>query len=480
MVAVAMPVVSSGALVDEIDAQVAAHPANLPENSNKFYEDSAVPRGCPTDRFVLQGPRPYTGGFNNMLMSFQGSLLLARATNRTYVVPAGRNDRYNQKQGEFRFKDVVDLEEMKRVWPCFVDSNKPWGVAAQTAYVDQPHAAAAARGARRGRRGLLVANATLGLDWPLSSSSSSSSSWFRRRHRQLQAASKTYTGTGVYAAKNDYRPKPGTIATSAPIRYSGGPMPGVTIDLLKTHFNGDDIRQAHIAQVGGSAWSGIMTFCPTTVEDEQFWRHVKPSKLIADEVAAFQKAKGLVPGEYVAVHTRWLEGKCPGRAKNYYVKGVAKQLAAMCNNNIKLTASIAKAKGLTGAKIFLASDRQRLDNDKTFHGAGAISYDKGNNKDRYYGAGTQFVKGYAGKVVFEPLVDMFTLVDAKLFVGNMISTFSTNTASLRAALGRESVLAWPEPKTTKTFWECERAHFWCGPELKEWSSAGHTKRHGSC
>ena len=83
-------------------------------------------------------------------------------------------------------------------------------------------------------------------------------------------------------------------------------------------------------------------------------------------------------------------------------------------------------------------------------------------------------------MVFEPLVDMFLLVDAKLFIGNMISTFSTNAASIRASQGLESVLAWPEPRTTKTFWECERAHFWCGPAGRDWSSAGHTKNHGSC
>ena len=34
------------------------------------------------------GPRTYTGGFNNMLMTFQAALLLARYTNRTFVIPA--------------------------------------------------------------------------------------------------------------------------------------------------------------------------------------------------------------------------------------------------------------------------------------------------------------------------------------------------------------------------------------------------------
>ena len=60
-----------------------------------------------------------------------------------------------------------------------------------------------------------------------------------------------------------------------------------------------------------------------------------------------------------------------------------------------------------------------------------MSYDRGNKKDKYFGDGTHFVTGHTGKKVFEPAVDMFTLVGAKLFVGNMLSTFSTNVANIR-------------------------------------------------
>ena len=43
---------------------------------------------------------------------------------------------------------------------------------------------------------------------------------------------------------------------------------------------------------------------------------------------------------------------------------------------------------------------------------------------------------------------------AELFIGNMLSTFSTNVAAIRYANGeKESILAWPEPKSvTKSFW----------------------------
>ena len=58
-----------------------------------------------------------------MLMTFQAALLLARYTNRTFIVPAARNDRYN----DFRFSWAVDYEALRPVWPCFMDSDTPWG-----------------------------------------------------------------------------------------------------------------------------------------------------------------------------------------------------------------------------------------------------------------------------------------------------------------------------------------------------------------
>ena len=78
---------------------------------------------------------------------------------------------------------------------------------------------------------------------------------------------------------------------------------------------------------------------------------------------------------------------------------------------------------------------------------------------------------------------MFILSKAKLFVGNMLSTFSTNVANIRYGHdGKRSILAWPEPPILKqrTFWQCERAAFWCGTETKQGSSHGKSKAHGNC
>lgn len=226
-----------------------------------------------------------------------------------------------------------------------------------------------------------------------------------------------------------------------------------------------------------------MTMCPTPDSSALFWQHVKPAADIKAEVEAFREQRlGGPDGKYVAVHLRWLEGKCVGRAGMYYMKHVSKPIANMCLNKWELTSKILEAKGLGNMPLFLASDRQRPDADKDFEKHGAVTYDRGNKKDKYYGDGTHFVKSRAGGQIFEPAVDMFLLAGAELFVGNMLSTFSTNVAAIRYANhAQESVLAWPPPDTQgKTFWECERAHFWCGPPTREFSSHGHTKNHGTC
>lgn len=85
-------------------------------------------------------------------------------------------------------------------------------------------------------------------------------------------------------------------------------------------------------------------------------------------------------------------------------------------------AKVVKEQGMDieGLKLYLASDRQRPDADKTFEKKGSISYDRGNKKDKYYGDGTHFVTGYTGVKVFEPAVDMFMLV---VGAGSVVRTF---------------------------------------------------------
>ena len=396
---------------------------------------------CPTDRYITLGPRTYTGGFNNMLMTFQAALLLARYTNRTFIVPAARNDRYN----DFRFSWAIDYDALRPVWPCFMDSDTPWGEGpAPDAGGDEVTRALLAKAKGKGRK------------------------------------------IPTSEVPSDYKPPPGTLAATRPTRASLKDGVGKKIFDAGVEFNEDpDINDSPIIMVGGNAWGGLMTTCMKPHEDALFYAHVEPSKTIAEEIAKYKEMKGLVDGEYIGVHLRYLEGKCPGRAKMFYMPTVEKQIAAMCNNMYPHTAKVVKAQGIdmSGRKLYLSSDRQRQDADKSFEKQGSISYDRGNKKDKYFGDGTHFVTGHTGKKIFEPAVDMFMLVGAKLFVGNMLSTFSTNVANIRYGHGaRRSVLAWPEPAIMKerSFWECERANFWCGTVTKEWSSVKHSKAHGNC
>ncbi|CAL6390520.1 unnamed protein product [Bathycoccus prasinos] len=466
---------------------------------------------CPTDRYLLLGPRTYTGGFNNMFMTFQSAILLARYTNRTFVIPAARNDRYT----DFRFSQAIDYEAMRPVWPCFHDTNVPWGEGeVPQAYVSVEK-----------RRKLAMVDARSEEDRMNTKDDFSTSALLIREFDELDAKrmvhadgdnedeeekqnekEKNNKNNQVIAGRtnerkllvkgkklktsdmfDDFKPKPNSVAAMRPARVRGPDNTGRQISEIASDFTSDAEVHGHpVIMISGSAWGGLMTACMKPHEDGLFFKHVQPAEHIRQEVEMYKQMRGLVDGEYVGVHLRYLEGKCPHRARAYYMPKVEKQIAAMCHNTFPHTQRVLQDHGIdlkSGTKIYLASDRQRPDADKSFEKAGSISYDKGNKKDKYFGDGTQFVKGYIGKKVFEPAVDMFILAGAKIFVGNMLSTFSTNTANIRYGWGaRRSVLAWPEPPIMKerSFWECERAAFWCGTITKEWSSEGHTKAKGNC
>ena len=401
---------------------------------------------------------------------------------------------------------------MRPVWPCFHDTNVPWGEGeVPQAYVSVEK-----------RRKLAMVDARSEEDRMNTKDDFSTSALLVREFDELDAKRMVHAdddnedeeekqneedknnqeiagrtnerkllGKGKKLKTSDmfddFKPKPNTVAALRPARVRGPDNTGRQISEIASDFTSDAEVHGHpVIMISGSAWGGLMTACMKPHEDGLFFKHVQPAEHIRQEVEMYKQMRGLVDGEYVGVHLRYLEGKCPHRARAYYMPKVEKQIAAMCHNTFPHTQRVLQDHGIdlkSGTKIYLASDRQRPDADKSFEKAGSISYDKGNKKDKYFGDGTQFVKGYIGKKVFEPAVDMFILAGAKIFVGNMLSTFSTNTANIRYGWGaRRSVLAWPEPPIMKerSFWECERAAFWCGTITKEWSSEGHTKAKGNC
>lgn len=138
---------------------------------------------------------------------------------------------------------------------------------------------------------------------------------------------------------SDYQPRPGTLAATRPHRARLTDGVGRAIrDVGEEFVENADVRDKPVIMVGGNAWGGLMTTCMKPHEDALFFAHVEPAKAIADEIARFKEEKGLVDGEYVGVHLRYLEGKCPGRAKMFYMPTVEKQIAAMCHNMYPHTA----------------------------------------------------------------------------------------------------------------------------------------------
>jgi len=402
-----------------------------------------------------------------------------------------------------RFRSFTHVQAMRPVWPCFHDSNVPWGEGeVPAAYVAVEKRRKLMTDARaeedrmntdfRSSALLIRKFDELNTKQMVHADEGDEEEERKEQPRGLaQTQKRKLLGRGKKLKTSDmfddYKAKPNSVAAMSPARVRGPDNTGRQISEIASDFTSDDKVHGHpVIMISGSAWGGLMTACMKPHEDGLFFKHVQPAEHIRQEVEMYKEMRGLVDGEYVGVHLRYLEGKCPHRARSYYMPKVEKQIAAMCHNTFPHTKKVLQDHGIDlklGTKIYLASDRQRPDADRSFEKAGSISYDKGNKKDKYFGDGTQFVKGYIGKKVFEPAVDMFILAGAKIFVGNMLSTFSTNTANIRYGWGaRRSVLAWPEPPIMKerTFWECERAAFWCGTITKEWSSEGHTKAKGNC
>ena len=402
-----------------------------------------------------------------------------------------------------RFRSFTHVQAMRPVWPCFHDSNVPWGegeVPAAYVAVEKRRKLMTDARAEEDRMNTDFRNSALlirkfdELNTKQMEHADEGDEEEERKEQPrglAQTQKRKLLGRGKKLKTSDmfddYKAKPNSVAAMSPARVRGPDNTGRQISEIASDFTSDDKVHGHpVIMISGSAWGGLMTACMKPHEDGLFFKHVQPAEHIRQEVEMYKEMRGLVDGEYVGVHLRYLEGKCPHRARSYYMPKVEKQIAAMCHNTFPHTKKVLQDHGIDlklGTKIYLASDRQRPDADRSFEKAGSISYDKGNKKDKYFGDGTQFVKGYIGKKVFEPAVDMFILAGAKIFVGNMLSTFSTNTANIRYGWGaRRSVLAWPEPPIMKerTFWECERAAFWCGTITKEWSSEGHTKAKGNC
>ena len=113
---------------------------------------------------------------------------------------------------------------------------------------------------------------------------------------------------------------PNTVAALRPARVRGPDNTGRQISEIASDFTSDAEVHGHpVIMISGSAWGGLMTACMKPHEGGLFFKHVQPAEHIRQEVEMYKQMRGLVDGEYVGVHLRYLEGKCPHRARAYYI-----------------------------------------------------------------------------------------------------------------------------------------------------------------
>eukprot|EP00667_Euglena_gracilis_P012967 EG_transcript_13346 len=156
---------------------------------------------------------------------------------------------------------------------------------------------------------------------------------------------------------------------------------------------------------------------------------LQPSPLIQHEVDHF-KATILQTPTYTAVHNRMLKSSghsvCERSLEELLglMQPVSDQQRARILRQCRLDwAYIEEAQaeaGVAGQKIFLATDRQRVELDKALMAHGAVSYHTG---------------------IFRPtspyglLVDFWLMVDSALFICNMASSIDWNVCNVRLAWG---------------------------------------------
>eukprot|EP00992_Anisonema_acinus_P014006 TRINITY_DN9051_c0_g1_i2.p1 TRINITY_DN9051_c0_g1~~TRINITY_DN9051_c0_g1_i2.p1 ORF type:complete len:489 (+),score=95.84 TRINITY_DN9051_c0_g1_i2:88-1554(+) len=156
---------------------------------------------------------------------------------------------------------------------------------------------------------------------------------------------------------------------------------------------------------------------------------LRPSKLIADEVAHFTSTVLQTP-LYVAVHHRMLKSEGHSICERQLKEMVASldlgdeeraHVVKQCRVDIPYIERAQRATGTVGQRVFLASDRQRADVDEQLMAHGAVSYHTG---------------------LFRPtsplglMVDFWLMVGSSTLVCNMASSIDWNVCNVRMARGK--------------------------------------------
>jgi hypothetical protein len=209
--------------------------------------------------------------------------------------------------------------------------------------------------------------------------------------------------------------------------------------------------------------------CPDVEELQWIFENLRPTEAYA-EVVDEAKTRFFKGNAYNGVHLRKMEKVCYGNAKAYFSPQTTVNIRNMCSMNYSLVSDIVQtiySNEETEAipPLFVATDRQDSDRDKQFVENGGVVVD------------WKSVMSNSGKSLFEPALDFFMLIDADVFLGNSVSSFSSTVAMIRVAkkkINRE-IMSWPLVRleddssedssslfsSVDSFWKCNRFKYWC-------------------
>lgn len=199
---------------------------------------------------------------------------------------------------------------MRPVWPCFHDTNVPWGEGeVPQAYVSVEK-----------RRKLAMVDARSEEDRINTKDDFSTSALLIREFDELDAKRMVHAdddnedeeekrneednNNQVIAERtnerkllgkgkklktsdmfDDFKPKPNSVAAMRPARVRGPDNTGRQISEIASDFTSDAEVHGHpVIMISGSAWGGLMTACMKPHEDGLFFKHVQPAEHIRQEV----------------------------------------------------------------------------------------------------------------------------------------------------------------------------------------------------
>lgn len=205
-----------------------------------------------------------------------------------------------------------------------------------------------------------------------------------------------------------------------------------------------ELRDATFVGLGGE----IAFFLrPGLVEMAALVSRIRPTKIIADEILAFQKKQSLISSlssedrdgverGYFGIHLRQREKECMKEVMNSFADGAARlqslsseqksAIETQCALTVTYVEKVmATTKAKKETKLFLASDHENRVLEENLVTRGAVMYTSG----KFHTKEHDGLQGLA--------VDFFMLQESQFFTGNQLSSISQNCCYARLAKGLE-------------------------------------------